>query len=219
MRTSFIILCLLFISSTTVAQLPTEGVLTYKVDTVRRIEKLPGNFRLNDLVISYKNNGKLSKIYLGFPGDGMRNMNQIAILRDKEAYIVSKLFGDSLMVIQLPKDVPVSNGLILVKTDEIKFIKTLKCRKWLIEDETLKKTLTVWTLEQDDIQIPISRIFTEFTGLEGLPIAFDLEMSGWLLHAKLQKIERKSVSDIDFAIPEGTVKTLDDLMQEMKDFH
>lgn len=219
MKVPFFCLCLLFISSITWAQLPAEGILTYQVDTVRRLEKYPGNMRLTNLIISYKDSGKLSKIYAGYPDNFAGNGAQVVLFRDKAAFLAFQVPGDSLLIIQMPDQALSASAFELVRTSETKLIESFKCRKWLIKDKLLSQTFDAWILEQEEIQIPLYRYFTTFRGIKGLPLEFDLEMSGWLLHAKLQKVGRKLIDSSAFEVPTGKTMTFDDVMREIKEFN
>lgn len=192
--------------------------MTYQVDTVRRLETYPGSIRLTDLIISYKDSGKFSKIYAAYP-DFAGTGDQVVLFRDKAAFLAFQVPGDSLLIIQMPDQVPPATAFELVRTAETKLIESLKCRKWLIKDKLLNQTFVAWILEQEEIQIPLNRYFTTFRGIKGLPLEFDLEMSGWLLHAKLQKVDRKSVDSSAFEVPTGKTMTFDDLMREIKEFN
>lgn len=80
--------------------------MTYQVDTVRRLEEYPGSMRLTDLIITYKDSGKLSKIYAGYPDNFAGTGDQVVLFRDKAAFLAFQVPGDSLLIIQMPDQVP-----------------------------------------------------------------------------------------------------------------
>lgn len=192
--------------------------MKYQVDTVRRLDEYAGNMRLTDLSISYKDGGKLSKIYAGYPDNFAGNGDQIVLFRNETAFLAFLMPGDSLMVIQMPNRASSASAYETVRTEETKRINALQCRKWLIKDKSMGLTHVAWILEQDEIQIPINRYFTQFRGIKGLPVEFDLEMSEWLLHVKLQKVDATPIDNKAFEVPLGKNRTFDDFMQEMKHF-
>jgi hypothetical protein len=218
MKVPFVSLYLFFISSITWAQLPTQGILKYQVDTVRRLDEYAGSMRLTDLAISYKDGGMFSKIYAGYPDNFAGNGDQIVLFRNETAFLAFQTPGDSLMVVQMPNRTPSASAYESVRTEETKRINSLKCRKWLIKDKSMGLTHVAWILEQNEIQIPINRYFTQFRGIEGLPVEFDMEMSEWLLHVRLQKIDATPIDNKAFEVPSGKNRTFDDFMQEMNHF-
>ncbi len=204
---------MLFVSLTSFAQLPEEGVLTYEVDTVRRLNPEAGKMRLESLVITYKDGGKLCKIEAGYPEYLHSDASQTILCLNNETFMVFRLPEDSLTILQLPAADPTNTDYESIRTQETKIIDALKCQKWVLTHKKMDWTFDAWVLEQPDIQIPLGRYFTQFLNVHGLPVELDMEMNGWVLHLKLEKIETL-LKDSLISLPKGKTTSLDTFLQE-----
>jgi hypothetical protein len=199
-----------------------EGVITYKVDTVKRIERGPSInipvemklfrkenlLRLETLIVNRFNKADTSRHIQIVNQTGVFGWSEPRSTKAPTAIVLP----DWSFQLQSKK-----TGYQVEKTGQQTTLLGLPVERVLLKSSDGDKPANASALVSTTIDIPIHTFFTAFKQLQKTPLDFVSNESGWQRHYIATAVRRQKLPDELFELPAGMrVKTTKEIVQERK---
>lgn len=180
-----------------------EGVITYKLDADGSTSNNLAAILPEQMTMTFKDNNTLMTIK-GYAGCFV--LNAIANDSQKKSYMTLSIgFNQKYMLVadfgEKPFGTEIMSDLKITNTTDTMSICGYLCHKSIGHSDQCNRNFTFWYTK--DIKITSDCIISPIKSIDGVVMAFDVEMFGIYMQAKAIEVNRTEVSDDTFEKPEG----------------
>ncbi|WP_247235256.1 hypothetical protein [Telluribacter sp. SYSU D00476] len=204
-----------------------EGILIYRVDTVRSLVSHPAAFRGAQFKLYKK--GDLMRIERTKVNHFRPATKEVTIqIRNKKGIYTTGETRFKPMAIfmsydeeRINKSKAVSQGMVKTytsrRTGQRSTILSMPTEKVIITGSGESQLLEAQVTKALDV--PVKQFFEHLQGVEGTPLQFTDYEYGWLVRYTLESVKAQPLPDELFRIdPKMEVKTMEQVLKELRDF-